>query len=275
MATPRSVFYVSDRTGITAELLGRTLLSQFKGAAFSKTTLPFIDTVEKARKARDEINLAYAKQGERPLVFSTLINPETRKVIIASNGFVMDLFEMFILPLEEELGEESSHVLGLSHGISDHNAYNDRIDAINFTLNHDDGMTTSNFELADIILIGVSRTGKTPTCLYLAIQYGIRAANYPLTPDDFSDGHLPKTLRPFQKKLYGLTITPDRLHNIRSERKPNSQYASLDNCRTEVRMAEDIFKTEAIPFLDTTKKSVEEISITILHAAHLYRSQSA
>lgn len=274
MAKPRSVFYVSDRTGITAELLGRTLLSQFKGAAFNKTTLPFIDTVEKARIACEEINRAYADQGERPLVFSTLINPETRKAVIKSDGFVLDLFEMFILPLEEELGEESSHVLGLSHGISDHNAYNNRIDAINFTLNHDDGITTSNFELADIILIGVSRTGKTPTCLYLAIQYGIRAANYPLTPDDFSDGRLPKSLRPFHSKLYGLSITPDRLHKIRSERKPNSQYASLENCRSEIRMAESIFQAEAIPFLDTTSKSVEEISITILHAAHLQRSES-
>ncbi|TCV90199.1 posphoenolpyruvate synthetase regulatory kinase/phosphorylase PpsR [Sulfurirhabdus autotrophica] len=275
MTIKRNVFYVSDRTGITAELLGRTLLSQFQGAAFNKTTLPFIDTVEKARTACIEINQAFSDQGVRPLVFSTLINPNTRNVITACNGLVLDLFEMFIRPLEKELGEESSHVLGLSHGISDHDAYNDRIDAINFTLNHDDGITTANFELADIILIGVSRSGKTPTCLYLAMQYGIRAANYPLTPDDFSDGHLPKLLQPFRKKLYGLSITPDRLHKIRSERKPDSQYASLDNCRAEIRKAESIFHSEAIPYLDTSTKSVEEISITILHAAHLHQAHPA
>lgn len=268
MTTHRTVFFVSDRTGITAELLGRTLLTQFAGIAFTKITLPFIDTVEKAKAACDEITLVATKDGARPLVFSTLINPDTRAIFASIDAVMLDLFEMFIRPLEGELGVESSHVLGLSHGISDQVAYKDRIDAVNFALSHDDGITT-NFGLADIILIGVSRSGKTPTCLYLAMQYGVRAANYPLTPDDFGDKHLPRSLLPFREKLFGLTISPERLSLIRNERKANSSYATPNNCRHEVEEAMTIFREENIPFLDTTAKSVEEIAITILHARNL------
>jgi len=274
MTTHRTAFFVSDRTGITAELLGRTLLTQFPDFVFTKITLPFIDTVEKAQKASETINHTASQQGIRPLVFSTLINTETRAVFASTDALVLDLFEMFILPLEDELGIASSRVLGLSHGISDHIAYKDRIDAVNFALSHDDGITTVNFAQADIILVGVSRVGKTPTCLYLAMQYGVRAANFPFTPDDFSDMHLPKSLQPFRKKLFGLTISPDRLSQIRNERKANSTYASPKNCLHEVNEAEAIFRAENIPFLDTTTKSVEEIAITIIHECKLRENLS-
>ena len=273
MINNRTIFFVSDRTGITAELLGRTLLTQFQGTSFKKITLPFVDTIEKAHEACMQINRAAMQDAKKPLVFSTLINPETRAEIASSQALVLDLFEMFIRPLESELGVESSHVLGLSHGISDHIAYNDRMDAVNFSLNHDDGISSANFSKADVILLGVSRSGKTPTCLYLAMQYGLRAANYPLTPDDFRDKQLPKLLQPYRSKLYGLTIVPERLSQIRNERKPASSYASLENCQYEVREAEKIFKDEEIPYLDTTTKSIEEIAITILHAAKLPRTQ--
>lgn len=273
MLKHRTVFFVSDRTGITAELLGRTLLTQFQGTVFNKITIPYVDTVEKAHEACIQIDQIAAQDAPKPLVFSTLIQPATRAVIAASHALVLDLFEMFIRPMENELGIESSHVLGLSHGISDHIAYNDRMDAVNFSLNHDDGISTANFSKADVILLGVSRSGKTPTCLYLAMQYGVRAANYPLTPDDFRDKQLPKLLHPYRSKLFGLTIVPERLSQIRNERKPASNYASLENCQYEVREAEKIFKSEVIPYLDTTTKSVEEIAITILHAAKLPRMQ--
>lgn len=271
MIKQRTVFFVSDRTGITAELLGRSLLTQFQGTEFHKVTLPFVDTIEKAQEASAQINLSVHKYGVKPIVFSTLINADTRAVITSSQALVLDLFAMFIRPLETELGIESSHVLGLSHGINDHTAYNDRIDAVNFSLSTDDGISVTNFTKADVILIGVSRSGKTPTCLYLAMQYGIRAANYPLTPDDFQVKQLPKILQPFRQKLYALTIAPERLSQIRNERKPDSQYAAIENCEYEIKSAETIFKSEAIPYLDTTTKSIEEIASRIVHASELIK----
>ena len=273
MIKHRTVFFVSDRTGITAELLGRTLLTQFQGAEFNKVTIPFVDTVDKAEDTCLRINQTAAQDAIKPLVFSTLIDPASRAAIAASQALVLDLFEVFIRPLERELNIESSHVLGLSHGINDHIAYNDRMNAVNFSMNHDDGIATTDFSKADVILLGVSRSGKTPTCLYLAMQYGVRAANYPLTPDDFRNQQLPKLLQPYRNKLFGLTIIPERLSQIRNERKPASHYASLKNCQDEIRAAEKIFREEGIPHLDITTKSVEEIAITILHAANLPRTQ--
>ncbi len=270
MTISRTVFFVSDGTGITAEMLGRTLLSQFPGIAFGRFTLPFVDTPEKARKARAEIDRA-AREGARPIVFSTLIEPAEKSVVASSDALFLDLFDRFISPLEAELGVESSHMLGLSHGIGNHGAYQERINAVNFTLAHDDGATTANFDQADVILIGVSRSGKTPTCLYLSMQYGVKAANYPLTPEDFGEPGLPKPLLPFRHKLFGLAIAPERLSQIRNQRRPDSGYASPENCRYETRRAEALYRSEGIRFVDTTTKSVEEIAITVLHEAGLSR----
>ena len=265
MKPQRTVFFVSDRTGITAEILGRTLLTQFPDVEFHKHTLPFVDTVEKARTTLKEINQTARKEGRRPIVISTLIEDDVRDVILNADALCIDLFAGFIRKLESELGMESSHALGLSHGIGDELAYQKRIDAINYALAHDDGATTTNYGIADVILVGVSRTGKTPTSLYLAMQYGIHAANYPLTPDDFGDTRLPEPLAPYRDKLYGLTINPERLARIRNERKPGSRYASLENCRGEIESANAIMNNAGLHVLDTTTKSVEEIAISILH----------
>ena len=269
MKPQRTVFFVSDRTGITAEILGRTLLTQFPDVEFHKHTLPFVDTVEKARTTLKEINQTARKEGRRPIVISTLIEDDVRDVILNADALCIDLFAGFIRKLESELGMESSHALGLSHGIGDELAYQKRIDAINYALAHDDGATTTNYGIADVILVGVSRTGKTPTSLYLAMQYGIHAANYPLTPDDFGDTRLPAPLAPYRDKLYGLTINPERLARIRNERKPESRYASLENCRGEIESANAIMNKAGLHILDTTTKSVEEIAISILHDAGL------
>ncbi len=265
MKPQRTVFFVSDRTGITAEILGRTLLTQFQGVEFQKHTLPFVDTVEKAQTVLKEINDTARKEGRRPIVISTLIEDRVRDVIQTADALCLDLFAGFIQKLESEFGVESSHALGLTHGIGDELVYQKRIDAINYALSHDDGLTTANYAIANVILVGVSRTGKTPTSLYLAMQYGIHAANYPLTPDDFGDTHLPKPLAPYRDKLYGLTINPERLSRIRNERKPGSSYASLENCRKELDSAGAIMKTAGLHVLDTSTKSVEEIAISILH----------
>ena len=269
--TQRTVFFVSDRTGITAELLGKTLLTQFPNIEFRKRTFPFVDTVEKAKTALAEIHDTALREGQRPIVFSTLINEDVRASLASDSALVIDLFADFIRRLEAELELESSHALGLSHGMGDELAYQKRMDALNYTLSHDDGMHTSNYDRAEVILVGVSRTGKTPTCLYLAMQYGICAANYPLTPDDFGDEALPKPLLPHRAKLHGLTIQAERLAKIRHERKPEGRYASLENCQSEIRAAEALLRQAHIPILDTTTMSVEEIAISILYGTGLIK----
>ena len=272
MADPkRTAYFVSDRTGITAEMLGHSLLTQFDGVRFNEITLPFIDSAEKARDVVAQINSQGAADGARPLVISTLAHTEIAQIIGQSNALFLDCFEIFISPLERELGVRASHAIGRTHNVSDFVNYHHRIESVNYTLSHDDGVTNRDLNDADIILVGVSRCGKTPTCLYLAMQFGISAANYPLIPEDFNSMLLPSALRPLRGKLYGLTIRPERLQQIRTERKPGSKYATLANCEFEVREAEALMRQEGIPYLDATSKSVEELATTILHEAKLVR----
>jgi len=267
----RTAYFVSDRTGITAEMLGHSLLTQFDDVRFNEITLPFVDSVEKARDVVQQINQQAASDGVRPLVISTLARTEIAQIIGQSNALFLDCFEIFISPLERELGIRASHAIGRTHNVSDFVNYHHRIESVNYTLSHDDGVTNRDLNDADIILVGVSRCGKTPTCLYLAMQFGISAANYPLIPEDFSRMQLPSALRSLRGKLYGLTIRPERLQQIRNERKPGSKYATLSNCEYEVREGEALMRQEGIPFLDATSKSVEELATTILHEAKLVR----
>ncbi|GGY96945.1 pyruvate, water dikinase regulatory protein [Pseudoduganella plicata] len=262
-AAARTVFFVSDGTGITAETFGHSVLTQFE-LRFRQIRLPFIDTVDKARDAARKINEMAAADGQRPIIFSTLVQAELSTIIRQCNGMHMDLFQTFVAPLEQELGVKSTHTIGRSHNIVDSEEYKSRIEAINFSLAHDDGQSHKNLADADVILVGVSRSGKTPTSLYLAMQYGIKAANYPLIPDDFERGKLPSALYDYKAKIFGLTITPERLTEIRNERRAGSKYASIENCRYEVNEAEKMMKREGIRWLSSTTKSIEEISTTIL-----------
>lgn len=272
MATPkRTAFFVSDRTGITAEMLGHSLLTQFDGVGFNEVTLPFVDSIEKAREVVKQINLQGEAEGMRPIVISTLARTEIAQVVGEAKALFLDCFEIFISPLERELNIRASHAIGRSHSVSDFVNYHHRIESINYTLSHDDGVSGRDLSEADVILVGVSRSGKTPTCLYLAMQFGIRAANYPLIPEDFSTMQLPGQLRPLHGKLYGLTIRPERLQQIRTERRPGSKYATLRSCEFEVLEAEALMRQEGIPYLDATSKSVEELATTILHEARLVR----
>jgi [pyruvate, water dikinase]-phosphate phosphotransferase / [pyruvate, water dikinase] kinase len=259
----RTVFFVSDGTGITAETFGHSVLTQFE-LRFRQIRLPFIDTLDKAHDAARKINEAFVTDGQRPIIFSTLVQTELSDVIRRCKGMYMDLFQTFVAPLEQELNVKSTHTIGRSHNIVDSEEYKNRIEAINFSLAHDDGQSHKNLASADIILVGVSRSGKTPTSLYLAMQYGIKAANYPLIPDDFERGRLPTSLYEFKSKIFGLTITPERLTEIRNERRAGSKYASIENCRYEVNEAETMMKREGIRWLSSTTKSIEEISTTIL-----------
>lgn len=260
----RTVFFVSDGTGITAETFGRAILAQFEMKA-RHIRLPFTDTVDKAHQAVRQINHTAEVEGHKPIVFTTLVNMEVLRVIQAGcQGMLLDMFGTFVQPLEVELGLKSNHRVGRFSDVSKSKEYHDRIEAINFSLAHDDGQSNRDLEAADVILIGVSRSGKTPTSLYLAMQHGLKAANYPLIPEDFERQQLPPALVPFRKKIFGLTIQPDRLSEIRNERRPNSRYASLENCRMEVSEAEAMMRRAGIRWLSTTTKSIEEIATTIL-----------
>jgi len=267
----RTFFIVSDSTGITAETFSHSVLSQFDEVRFSPIRIPFIDTLEKANEAARRIDHCAQQEQHPPLVFSTLVNPDIAAAIRAANCTFLDLFGTFVKHIENALGMKSSHSVGRSHmgGLS--KQYNNRIEAINFSLAHDDGQFVHGLEQADVILIGVSRCGKTPTSLYLSMQYAIKAANYPLIPEDFERGSLPATLVPFRDKLFGLTIQPSRLAEVRNERRPNSQYASLKQCRNEVADAERLMRMEGIPCLSTTTKSIEEISTKVLQELGLNR----
>jgi [pyruvate, water dikinase]-phosphate phosphotransferase / [pyruvate, water dikinase] kinase len=272
MPARRTVFFISDRTGITAEMLGNSLLSQFENFDFQRQTIPFVDTPDKIDAVVRQVNETAAREERPPIVFSSIVDESMSATVRRdAKALTLDLFQIFIAPLEAELSAKSSHAAGRTHGIANSSDYFARMEAINFTQAHDDGAQTRDLEKAQVILVGVSRCGKTPTSLYLALQFGIRTANFPLTPDDFADRKLPASVVPFRDRLFGLTIDPERLHTIREERRPNSKYAALDNCRYEVRECEDLLSREGVAMLDTSAKSIEEIATTIVHRAKLRR----
>jgi regulator of PEP synthase PpsR (kinase-PPPase family) len=266
----RTVFFVSDQTGVTAETLGHSLMTQFEGLEFRPVTLPFVSTLDKAREAVRRIDRAAQEEGRRPIVFSTLVQDELRDVLIGANALFLDLFSAFVGPLERELNTRSTHRAGRAHGIADLAAYTTRINATNFALANDDG-SGGDYTHADVVLVGVSRVGKTPTCVYMALQYGVFAANYPLTEEDLEAGRLPARLEPFRGKLYGLTIRAERLQQIRSERRPDSRYASRAQVQYELRAADALFNRYSVPTLDTSESSIEEIASRIMNGTGIER----
>jgi len=267
----RAVFFISDQTGVTAETLGHSLITQFTGQQFRQVTLPFIDTEDKAHAAVRTIGEAAKQDAVRPIVFSTMVQPDLREIVRTSVGLYLDLFDEFLDPLASELGEQPNYAPGRAHGVSDIDAYMRRIEATNFALANDDGGISRNYDVADVILVGVSRSGKTPTCLYLALQYGVFAANYPITDEELESGTLPDFLIEQKHKLFGLTITPERLQQIRKERRPMGRYASAQQVRFELREAEKIFRRYDIPYVNTTTFSIEEISSRILDSTGVER----
>jgi regulator of PEP synthase PpsR (kinase-PPPase family) len=260
----RTAFFVSDGTGITAETFGHSILSQFEGLRLRQVRLPFIDELTKAEDAVERINQQGIIDGSRPIVFSTLVNPRINAIVRTANAMFMDLIAAFVEPLEAEFGVKSTHTIGRFHSVAESETYKKRIEAIHFAMSHDDGQMHKELDQSDVILVGVSRSGKTPTSLYLAVQHGVKAANYPLIPDDFDRGKLPAELYRYKSKLFGLTISPERLAEVRNERRPGSRYASLETCRTEVNQAEAMMRREDIPWLSSTTKSIEEIATTVM-----------
>lgn len=265
----RTVFYISDGTARTAEAFGKAMLSMFP-LKVEHRTLAFIDSLEKADAAVKRINALHQESGERPIIFHTFVSVDIKRIITASQGSCYDFLDYFVAPLSRELGIPAQPKTHRTHGIQED--YDFRIEAINYTLANDDGGNISDYDEADIILLGVSRTGKTPTSLYLALQYGIKAANYPITDDDdFEHLQLPRALKPQRHKIFGLTLEAQRLHEIRSKRREGSKYASMQQCRFELNAVEQLYRREAIPFLDSTRFSVEEIAAKILNETNLER----
>jgi len=260
----RDVFYVSDGTGITSETLGHSVLAQFDSVRVHAHRISFVDTRTKALDAIERINDSFRRHGRRPIVFLTLVDPSINAILHSANALILDLFATFVVPLEQELGCKSTHTIGRFHNIADSHTYKNRIEAIGYALAHDDGQSAAELQRAEVILIGVSRSGKTPTSLYLAMQYGVKAANYPLIPEDFERGALPSALGQHRHKLFGLSIAPERLAEVRYERRPNSRYASLENCCYEVAQAERLMRVCGIRWLSTTTKSIEEIAATVM-----------
>ncbi|WP_122898045.1 pyruvate, water dikinase regulatory protein [Acinetobacter sp. B51(2017)] len=267
----RSVFFISDGTAITAETLGHSLLAQFPHVDFDIHIIPYISSEEAAMNVVAEINQRADSDGEKPLVFDTLVDPYVRDIINTANAINLDVFEGLISKLSEELGTSPTTLVGQTHAVTDSESYKARIDAVHFALDNDDGARTRHYDKADLILIGVSRSGKTPTSIYLSLQFGIRVANYPLTEEDLDDNRLPAVLRPHKHKLFGLMIDADRLVAIRTERKANSRYASFSQCQMELRAIEGIYISEGIKYLNVSEMSIEEISTRVLQMTGLKR----
>ena len=267
----RSVFFVSDGTAITAEALGHSLLAQFPNVDFDIHIIPYISSEEAATNVVAEINLRAQQDGQKPLVFDTLVDPYVRDIINTANAINLDVFEGLISKLSEELGTPPTTLVGQTHAVTDSESYKARIDAVHFALDNDDGARTRHYDKADLILIGVSRSGKTPTSIYLSLQFGIRVANYPLTEEDLDDNRLPAVLRAHKQKLFGLMIDAERLVAIRSERKANSRYASFSQCQMELRAIEGIYISEGIKYLNVSEMSIEEISTRVLQMTGLKR----
>jgi len=267
----RPVFYISDQTGITVETLGNSLLRLYPSVKTNIITLPFIDSITKVNKVIDDINDLQKKSGTRPVIFVSIINPKIREIISSQNFLVLDLFELFLAPLTAEFNEKPSNENIKSHTDADSKEYEARMDATNFALSSDDGIAMADYDKSDIILVGVSRSGKTPTCLFLALRYGIFASNYPLTEEDLEESKLPKALAPFRSKLYGLSISPERLRSIRIARRGEGKYSSQQQVNFESRAALTLFQKNHIPYSDTTHQSIEEIASRIFSETKLVR----
>lgn len=266
----RTVFFVSDGTAITTETVGHSLLTQFPGIEFRQERIPFVDSPAKAAQAVEKINKASADDGAAAIIFISIVDDKTRTVFYRSDGITLDLFADFMDTLERALGVSRESTVGRAHGVADTERYDERMEATNYTLSHDDGMSLS-YESADLVLVGVSRSGKTPTCLYMALHFGVKAANYPLTQDDLENQRLPDSLRRNKQKVVGLMIDADRLAQLRETRRSGSRYASLRQCHWEVDAAESMLRSEGIEVIHTTHSSIEEIASRILQQLGLQR----
>lgn len=264
------VFFVSESTGITAETFGNSLLTQFPGIDFERHYLPFTNSREKAEALVRQLENLSHTTGRRPLVFATMPDHEIDQLLSQAPCHYYEIFERFLPSVATDLGVQPSRGSGRTHGQTDATHYEARIDTVNYALSHDDAMSFKSLDQADIILVGVSRSGKTPTSLYLALHYGLKAANYPLTRDDFDKGRLPEAIERNIDKVVAISIDPERLHQVREKRRPGSDYASRETCRAEVDSARRLFRRYGLKALETTNSSIEELAARIVKSRKLH-----
>jgi regulator of PEP synthase PpsR (kinase-PPPase family) len=260
---PVPVFFLSDSTGITAETMGNALLIQFPNLRFERRLIPFISTVEEARRVVAILDAA-VEGPVTPLAFSTTAVEEVRQELLGTKCPLIDFFDLHMERVEAILGDKGVRVAARLHGMGDVKRYNARMAAVEYAIEHDDGQSMRALDKADVILVAPSRCGKTPTTMYLALQHGIFVANYPLVEEDFSSAELPGPVRGLRNRCFGMTTTPARLSQVRQQRRPNSRYASLEQCTYELRQAEAMYRNHRLPVINSSAKSVEEMSTLIL-----------
>ena len=265
VATPTPAFFLAGGTGISAETLGNMILGQFPTVSFATRKIPFIKTVEQARGVLAMLDAA-ADGPVTPLVFSTVADLDVRGVLAETRCAFIDLFGSHLDTVEHVLHVNAAYNVGSVHGIADQRRYEARMKAVEFSMEHDDGQSLRAFDQADLILIAPSRCGKTPTSMYLALQHGLKVANYPLVEEDFESTGLPRPIRPYADRCFGLLSTAARLSQVRGERRPGSRYATLAQCSFELRRAEQMYRAHRIPSVNSANMSVEEIAAVVLQS---------
>jgi regulator of PEP synthase PpsR (kinase-PPPase family) len=265
---PTPAFFLAGGTGISAETLGNMMLQRFPTVAFLRRKIPFIMSVDRAREVVAELDAAMT-DSVTPLVFSTVSDEDVRAELQKTRCAFIDLFGSHLATVEHVLHVNAAGHVGALHGVGDLGRYEARMRAVEFAMEHDDGQSMRNLAKADLILIAPSRCGKTPTSIYLALQHGIKVANYPLVEEDFESSDLPRPVRSYAAKCYGLSSTPARLSQVRGERRPGSRYASLAQCSYELRRAESMYRAHRVPVVNSSAMSVEEIAAIIMQTRHL------
>jgi len=262
------VFFVAGGTGISAETLGNLMLQQFPSVAFVRRKFPFVTTVERAREVRTLFDQA-CTDSVTPLVFSSVSDDEVRQELQQTRCAFIDLFGTHLDTIERVLRVNATHGGAPLHGLGDTRRYDARMKAIEYAMEHDDGASLRHLEAADLILVAPSRCGKTPTSMYLALQHGLKVANYPLVEEDFDGGGLPRPIRGLVDRCFGLLSTPARLSQVRGERRPGSKYASMGQCSYELRRAEALYRAHRIPSINSASMSVEEMAAVIMQSSNL------
>jgi regulator of PEP synthase PpsR (kinase-PPPase family) len=267
----KDIYYVSDSTGILATNLGQSLICQFPEISFHEEKFPFIKTIADAEKTIRYI--LKQSTGRRPIIFSTLVSPKLRAIFNHPEVELFDVCDAFLERLEQCLEAKALGLPGYSQHVDD-SSMSRRVEAIHYCLGHDDGTKFDEYNEADVILVGVSRSGKTPVSVYMATHMGLKAANYPLTNNNLNHYTLPEGLRHNRKKAVGLTIAPEILSMIREKRYPNSTYAKRSTCVQELEQAQEIFQKYKIPVINTSGRSIEELATQISQEIGLFKKSA-
>ena len=257
------VFFLSDSTGISAETMGNALLIQFPEMHFERRLIPFIVTAAEARRVVAVLDAA-ADGPVTPIAFTTAATDEIRHILHTTRCPMIDFFELHMSRVEEVFGVTAKRHVAKLHGVGDIQRYNSRMAAIEYSIEHDDGQSIRALDRADVVLVAPSRCGKTPTTMYLALQHGLFVANYPLVEEDLDAAELPRPVRALRERCIGILADAKRLSEVRQARRPNSRYASIEQCRYELRQAEAMYHTNRIPVINSTTRSVEEMSTLII-----------